>query len=121
MALLILLTGSARTWVIASDLRMITDDRARFAGIFSGGISAGVGFSEGHLAAARTALQPLLGRFFNRDLKMVKRADGFDVNAVKHFFKQVEGLFFILDQRVFLSVPHLVDPFLQVIDRLQVV
>src|SRR6266508_2514385 len=119
MTFLIFLSRAARTWVVASDFRMVADDGARFARILARG--RGVGFSEGYMAAAGAALQALLGRLFDGDLQVVERAHGLDVDAVEHRFKEVERLLLVFDQRVLLRVAHLVDPFFQMVNRLQVV
>src|SRR2546425_11426732 len=108
MTFLIFLARAARTWVVASDFRMIADDGARLARILARGRGRGVGFSEGHMAAAGAALQSLLGRLLGGDLQVVERAHGLDVYAVEHPLEQVERLFLIFDPRGFLRVTHLV-------------
>src|SRR5262245_33608318 len=121
MTFLIFLSRAARAWVVASDFRMVTDDGARFARVLARGRGRGVGFSEGYMAAAGAALHALLGRLFDSDLQVVERAHGFDVDAVEHRFEEVERLLLVFDQRVFLRVAHLVDPFFQMVNRLKVV
>src|SRR5262245_28291722 len=121
MTFLIFLSRAAGTWVVAADFRMVADDGARLAGILARGGGRGVSFSESDMAAAGAALQSLLGRFLGGDLQVIERAHGLDVDAVEHRFKEVERLFLVFDQRVFLRVAHLVDPLLQVVDRLEVV
>src|SRR5262249_944470 len=123
MTFLIFLSRAAWAWVVASDFRMVADDGARFARVLARGRGRGVGFSEGYMAAAGggAAVQALVGRLFDGDLQVVERAHGLGVDAVEHRFKEVEGLLLVFDQRVFLRVAHLVDPFFQMVNRLQVV
>src|SRR5215510_8277407 len=95
MAFLIFLSRAARTWVVASDFRMVADDGAGFARILAGGRRRGIGFGEGYMAAAGAALQALLGRLLDGDLQVVERAHGLDVDAVEHRFKEVERLLLV--------------------------
>src|SRR5215510_872647 len=121
MTFLIFLARAAWAWVVAPDFRMVADDGTRFARILASGCGGGVGFSEGQMAAAWAALQPLLGRLLDGDLQVIERAHGLDVDAVEHPFKKVERLLLVFDQRVFLRVAHLVDPLFQMVNRLQVI
>ena len=74
--------------------------------------TAGGGYRPAHHRLGRPAAAVAIGA-----LHEVKEADGLVFNAVHHRLEQNEGLFLVLDQRVFLAIGPHADTFLQVVHR----
>src|SRR5438309_92672 len=123
VALLVLLTRSAITGVVAAEL--LTRRRAgrrRDARRRGGGASR----LAGHLTARLARVGPRrdrrqLHRRVADDLHLEQALDHRALDALKHVLEEIERLFLVLGERVALTVAPQPDAFLEMIDRQQVV
>src|SRR5207249_640195 len=123
VALLVLLTRSAITGIVAAELRT-----RRRAGRRRGARRRGGGASRlaGHLTARLARVGPRrdrrqLHRRVADDLHLEQALDHRALDALKHVLEEIERLFLVLGERVALTVAPQPDAFLEMIDRQQVV
>src|SRR6266550_914838 len=122
VALLVFLSRSAGTWIVAAHFRLVAHNGLPFASFFSGSGRALVWPGKVHRCASRGAPALQFGWFsFRDDLQIEERPDRGGIDAIQHRLKQIETFFLVFDQRIFLSVTDQADSLLQMIERQQVV
>src|SRR5436190_13836760 len=106
MALLIFLARPARTWFVASDFWLIANDSLYFAILFTGwsGTLVGAGECQRSRSSGHPPLLQRLRRLFGYDLQVEQRANGCRVDTIEHFLEQIETLFLVFNQRIFLTI-----------------
>src|SRR6185503_5836167 len=106
VALLVLLPRSTRTWFVAPDFRLISDDCFDFAVFFASGSRALIRSSKSQRVRTRRHASSLLQSLrvlFRNNLQIEQRSNGAGVDAVQHLLEQVETLFLVFDQRILLT------------------
>src|SRR5712691_4263277 len=121
VALLVFLSRTARTRIVAADLRRAAYDSLYFAAFFAGRGCALIRAGESQRTTRPSSLTQGFRWFLFDDLQVEEGADREGVDAIEHRLKHIEAFFLVLDQRILLTVTDQADALLQVIERQKVI